>query len=167
MNWYRNWRWMLPVLLAWGIGVPSAWGHGTNINYQMTQAIRVQAKYDSGDPMKEAQVTVYAPNNPAEAWQTGTTDKQGYYVFVPNPEITGNWEVKIRKAGHGDIASIPVEKTNTTTASTSASSNNSQLPLAQVQGNSAGYTPLQRTVMGIVVVWGCVGTALFFMSRRR
>jgi nickel transport protein len=133
----------------------------------MTQAIRVQAKYDSGDPMKEAQVTVYAPNNPAEAWQTGKTDEQGYYVFVPNSEIRGNWEVKIRKAGHGDIASIPVEEANTTTASTSTSSNSSQLKLAQVRGSSAGYTPLQRTVMGIVVVWGCVGTALFFMSRRR
>ena len=164
MNWYQNWRWMLPVLLAWGIGVPAAWGHGANIDFQVTQAIRVQAKYDSGDPMKEAQVTVYAPNNPAEAWQTGTTDKQGYYVFVPNSEITGNWEVKIRKAGHGDIASIPVEKATLTTASRPSTS---QPQIAQVQGSSSGYTPLQRTVMGIVVVWGCVGTALFFMSRRR
>ncbi|WP_071516548.1 carboxypeptidase-like regulatory domain-containing protein [Geitlerinema sp. PCC 9228] len=171
-----NWRWMLPALLAWGIGIPAAWGHGVSINYEVMQAIRVQAKYDSGDPMENAQVTVYAPNNPAEAWRTGTTDEQGYYVFIPNREITGNWEVKVRKAGHGNITTIPVEKTTeknteptttTTTSETTASGDGSPVQIAQMQGGSTGYTPLQRTVMGMVVVWGCVGTALFFMSRRR
>jgi hypothetical protein len=32
---------------------------------------------------------------------------------------------------------------------------------------STGYSPLQMVVMGGCVVWGLIGTALFFASRGR
>jgi hypothetical protein len=30
----------------------------------------------------------------------------------------------------------------------------------------SGYTPLQYALMGGAVVWGCVGTALYFSGKR-
>ncbi|NJN85435.1 MAG: carboxypeptidase regulatory-like domain-containing protein [Leptolyngbyaceae cyanobacterium SL_7_1] len=121
-----------------------AWAHGVQIEYQATQAYEIQAAYDTGTPMADAQVAVYSPDEPSEPWLTGTTDAQGRFVF--SPTTPGNWEVQIRQAGHGDILVIPVGDGGAGSAS----------------GSSNSYTPLQTGLMIGSVLWGCIGTALFF-----
>lgn len=144
-------RWMVPVLLGAGImGLAErSLAHGVVMQYQTTQAVSVQAKYDSGEPFANAQVTVYAPDSDAP-WSKGTTDNNGLFVFTPDATKPGTWQVKVRSAGHGDVANIPVGETQN---------------LAAVSGGT-GYTPLQKGVMAASVVWGCVGTALFFLRRK-
>lgn len=145
--------WMVLLSLLALVGFPGrAIAHGANIEYQTTSAIKINATYDSGQPMSKAQVTIYSPDDPATPWLTGTTDETGGFIFVPAPNKLGNWEIKVRQAGHGDIISIPLGE--------------NQISANQTQPvSSHNYTPMQKGLMIISVGWGFVGTALFFSRK--
>ena len=139
------------LALVMAIALPKqVLAHGANIEYKETEAITIQAKYDDGKPMAEAQVVIYAPSDRASPWLKGTTDESGNFTFVPdtNAKNIGNWDVKVRQSGHGDIASIPVQDKLAVKNMTVAS--------------GAGYTPTQKLVMAATVGWGFIGTGLFF-----
>ena len=162
--------------------------HGVTIEYQPTESIQVQAEYDSGEPMKEAQVMVYSPENLSEPWTQGTTDEQGQYVFVPDPSQPGNWEVTVRQAGHGDIVVIPVGEDDGAVADGDASGADGDAPGAdgdapgadgeavaeptsETQSEPASQTaqlsPVQQGITIGAVIWGFIGTALFFARGKR
>lgn len=126
--------------------------HGANIEYRKTSAIAIQAKYDDGKPMAKAQVVVYAPSDRATPWLKGITDEAGNFSFVPdlNPKNVGDWDIKVRQSGHGDITSIPLGDGKL--------ANTPQTQLA----SASGYSSSQKLVMAAAVGWGFVGTALFF-----
>jgi nickel transport protein len=137
---------LLTSFLILGLAV-TAHAHGARIEYTLNMTIEIQATYDNGEPMAEAQVTVYAPNDLTTPWMTGVCDDEGRFAFTPDASIPGTWDVQVRQAGHGDIVHIPVGKEGATSGST-------------------GYTALQYVLMGATTVWGFVGTALFVSSRR-
>lgn len=163
-------NWLIGLSLLGVVSCPGgAIAHGANIQYKSTNALQINATYDSGQPMSNAQVTIYAPDDPATPWLTGTTDEKGGFIFVPDPTKTGNWEVKVRQAGHGDIISIP----GAISGGNSPSSINQNEPNAENQSetqnqqlvSSQNYTPMQKVLMIISVGWGFVGTALFFSRK--
>lgn len=157
------------LLFCTVLGVsPKALAHGANISYQQTQAIEIQAQYDGGTPMDNAQVTVYAPDDPATPWLKGMTDAEGKFTFSPDPNLSGNWDIKVRQAGHGDLVSIPLEgNTSNPENANSGGGENSALNIATTPTlMNSGYTPMQKALMAAVGVWGCVGTALFFARRK-
>lgn len=123
--------------------------HGALLDYSHSAGITVQARYDTGQPMADAQITVYAPDNPTRPWLTGIGDAEGRFSFVPDPDLPGTWSVQGRHAGHGAMIHIPV---------------NPEQP-EQISGQQ-GYTAGQRALMAACVLWGCIGTALFFSRRR-
>ena len=135
---------MFATGLALASSAGAALAHGANI--EVGRGFQIRATYDNGEPMDNAQVLVYAPDNLEEPWQEGSTDDEGRFTFVPDPQQPGNWEVTVRQAGHGDIATIPVGG--------SASSD-----AANVE---ASLSPVQQWVTIGAVIWGFVGTALFF-----
>lgn len=148
---------VLPVLfmgILWVIAiccfVPiAARAHGALLEYRQVPGIIVQAKYDNGMPMAQAQMTVYAPDNPTAPWLIGTGDEQGLFSFVPHPDLPGTWSIQARQAGHGAMIHIvvgddPQPKTLVTTSP----------------------SLLQRLFMAGAVVWGFIGTALYFSRRR-
>ncbi len=124
--------------------------HGAQVEYTLSTAVELVATYDSGEPMAGGQVTVYAPDDPAIPWLTGTCDDQGRFTFTPDPEKPGTWDVQVRQAGHGDIVHIAIG-----TGGGSSS------------GGGGGFSPAQIALMAGCVVWGLVGTALFFTGRNR
>jgi nickel transport protein len=135
------------------IGCPSrSSAHGVAIDYQPTRAYAINAAYDTGEPMPNAQVAVFSPDDPANPWLTGTTDAQGRFVF--SPSAPGNWEVQVRQAGHGEILVIPVEG--------DMIGNHRGETERPAAGAVDRYTPLQKSLMIGSVIWGFVGTALFF-----
>ncbi len=136
---------LLPALLLALALVATASAHGARITYTLETTVTIQATYDTGEAMAGAQVVVYAPDDPATPWRTGTCDEEGRFTFAPDPERPGTWDVQVRQAGHGDIVHIPVGGGVVT----------------------AGMSPLQMAVTGGAVLWGLVGTALFFMRRPR
>ncbi|PSO48516.1 MAG: hypothetical protein BRC33_09490 [Cyanobacteria bacterium SW_9_44_58] len=151
-------RWQLFLSLAVSLlSTPPALAHGVAIAHRQTSAIEIRATYDNGDPMSNAQVVVYAPNNPAEPWLKGTTTEKGTFAFVPDRKMQGAWDVKVRQSGHGDLISIPVENAET------ASSQQTQAGNRWQGGN---YTPLQKAIMAALGVWGFIGTGLFFARNK-
>jgi nickel transport protein len=127
-----------------------ALAHGAHIQSRTASAVEIQASYDTGEPMAEAQVQVYSPEDPQTPVFSGVTDESGKFVFVPTQ--SGDWEISVRQAGHGDIAVVPVETGGT---------------IAEEFTNSGGLSPMQRVIVAGAVTWGCVGTALFFWRGKR
>ncbi|MDF1615100.1 carboxypeptidase-like regulatory domain-containing protein [Desulfurivibrio dismutans] len=134
---------------------PPAAAHGALVEYRPAPGIVIEARYDTGQPMAEAQIIVYAPDNPTEAWHTGTSDQHGRFSFVPDPELTGTWTVQARQGGHGAMAHIELAAADTQQKD-------------QATGPAAGppaTTSGQRWLMAGAVIWGFIGTALFFRRR--
>jgi nickel transport protein len=147
--------------------------HGVKVEHHSVAAIAVAAQYDSGQPMAEAQVLVYAPDNSSQPWLTGVTDKEGKFTFTPPTDQAGNWEVAVRQGGHGNMITIPwqpetkvIDSTDTANASSALTSNTNQgtpeITAASVPDANAALSPVQRGVTLGAVIWGFVGTALFF-----
>jgi nickel transport protein len=142
-----KWKLVLPLTLLLSLGLTvTVFAHGAKIEYTISLAVEVVAAYDTGEPMSGGQVTVYAPNDPATPWLTGVCDEEGRFTFTPDPDQPGTWDVQVRQAGHGDMIHIPIGEDVALTG-------------------GSGYTPLQMVLMGACVVWGFVGTTLFFSRR--
>jgi nickel transport protein len=139
---------IFPLIFAFFLVTPvKTLAHGTKIEYRQIQGIQIQAKYDDGKPMKSAQVVIYAPNNPGESWLTGVTDDQGYFQFIPDPSQPGNWDIKVRQAGHGEILTIALDQDQV-------------ISLTQTNNDL-----IQKIVLAGMGIWGMIGTALFFKQR--
>lgn len=165
----------LPIFIFATLSLPTkTLAHGTKINYQNTEAIVINAAYDTGKPMKKAQISVYAPDNPSQPWLTGTTDSEGRFLFQPDSAKSGNWEVKVRHLGHGGVIRVPVTSTaqpvetqQTQPTASQTSSTPEQVVRVPESDNLEQHTPLQRGLMIASIIWGCVGTALFFSNRKK
>ena len=139
----------LVLALVVGLSLPvTVYAHGAKIEYTVSTTIEIVAAYDSGEPMSGAQVTVYAPGDPSTPRLTGVCDDEGRFSFTPDSSEPGTWDVQVRQAGHGDIVHIPIGGASAGT------------------GDTDSYTVLQIVLMAACVIWGSVGTALFFLRRR-
>ena len=142
-----KWKLIPPLALLLALGMTAtAFAHGARIEYTVSMTVEIRAAYDTGEPMAGGQVTVYAPGEPSTPWLTGVCDEEGRFIFTPEPDKPGTWNVQVRQAGHGDMVHIPLGQ---------------DVALA----GGTGYTPFQIVLMGACVVWGLVGTTLFFSRR--
>ena len=123
--------------------------HGTRIEYKSTSAIEIVAKFDGGEPMSEAQVIIYAPDDPANPWLTGVCDDDGRFSFIPDVSIPGTWDIQVRKAGHGDMIHIDISEGAITGGS-----------------GDSGFSTSQIILMAACAIWGLAGTALYFRRRK-
>lgn len=130
-----------------------ALGHAAELVAEHRAAVAVTARYDTGTPMAEAQITVFAPDDPASPWLQGLTDGDGRFVFVPDDQA-GRWSVRVRQAGHGAIVHLDLDGPAATASAT---------PVLATAG--AGPTTPQKLIMAASLVWGCIGTALYFRRR--
>lgn len=144
--------WLFSVSCAAAANVQA---HGVVTQYRTQPGVEIIARFDNGQPMAGAQVAVFAPagpgTSPSGPWLTGFCDESGRFSFLPDPSLPGNWTVRVRQAGHGDMIHITVDEPDTQPA--------------EISG--AGYTPGQIALMTISVVWGFVGSALYFSRRRK
>ena len=149
---HMKWRIITCLIFVFILGLVlpiKAYAHGAKIEYTVDIAIEIVATYDDGQPMANAQVTVYAPDDPSTPWLTGVCDDEGHFSFIPDTSKPGTWDVQVRQAGHGDIVHITIGEDMVGT------------------GSVGGYTLLQIILMAACFVWGSVGTALYFSQRRR
>ncbi len=155
-------------------GSTPALAHGVKIESQKVESIALQANYESGEPMAEAQVLVYSPDNPSQPWLTGNTDDKGKFMFTPDGDRPGNWEVVVRQAGHGSMVTVPVEAKNEVKtivkdgldAEQNADVMGSQKPVAMASIQRDGLSQTQQWISMAAVIWGFVGTALFFSKTK-
>lgn len=167
----------LIFLLLNGALLEPSLAHGSQIKYSQRSAIAIQASFDDGTPMKNAQVVVYSPQDPTVSWLTGVTDQEGQFTFIPDSSFSGSWDVKVRQSGHGDIISIPIVEGQIV----SSLKENLDISETEIAGRTVSgltekagsleytavsshkdFTPWQKLMMTITSVWGFVGTAFFF-----
>lgn len=141
-----------------------ALAHGVVISYEATEngEIELQAVFDTGEVMSEAQVSIFSPADPATPWLTGTADEAGRFTFTPDQP--GTWDVQFRKAGHGDIVHIIIEEVTQTEVAQESQPRSQRLVVAN--SGSDGLTTPQILLMSGSVIWGFIGTALFFARGR-
>ena len=91
--------------VLWALfAAPLLHAHGTRIELSVDgQTLRMQALFDTGEPMSAAQIVVYAADNPRQAWHSGVADEEGNYSFTVDKAIQGQWAISVRTAGHGEI----------------------------------------------------------------
>lgn len=149
----ERWRRLL-LGAALALAPALAAAHGALVEATPVDAVAVVAVYDTGEPMAGAQIAVFAPDDPMTPWLRGVADDAGGFVFVPGPQA-GRWTVQARHAGHGAVAHV---LRGVTESGPSAAA----MPVAAA---SRLGTPVQRGVMAACVIWGLVGTALYFRRR--
>ena len=161
---------IIPLVYLLVILIPhKSLAHNSLIEYEETRAINITATYGSGKPMKNAQVLIYAPNNPEHIWLKGNTDENGYFIFIPDFNQSGNWNVKILQAGHGGTIRIPIHlnhESQSPNIALESINDNPQIPETSKNVSSSRLTMGQKLIILLALSWGFVGTALFFSKRR-
>lgn len=143
----KKWLVLLGLIGLWGTMLTQPLSaHGTEIALGEVNAIAINARFDNGDPMSNAQISIYAPNDPASPWLHGEADANGHFVFVPDTAIPGQWDIQVRTAGHGDWVYVDIAEGTVT----------------ELRSSSGGLTTMQIVLMSGAVIWGLVGTALYF-----
>lgn len=175
----RDWKRRTQAALAGGtflllLGAPSAaLAHGVVVDHEQVDAVRIDAHYDSGEPMVDAQVSVYSPEDAAEPWLSGSIDEDGVFLFAPDG--AGTWQVEVRQAGHGETVRVEVAEPEEEEPSGGAGppeADERQAPVPEERsdasgGEVSGQGVLQTVVMGALAVWALVATALYFAGHRR
>jgi nickel transport protein len=137
--------WLLSLLCA-----DSGLAHGTDYEILTEGVVGIRAMYDSGEVMGGARVLIFAPDETRATYES-KTDKNGIVCFFPDRE--GTWILQIRdQGGHGMRVNLEVDTSMT------ARTNGSRRVF--------GSTAVQRLVLVVCVLWGFVGTGLFFYRRR-
>lgn len=166
---------LTPIALLTILGIPSqVLAHGMSVESRRSEAqvYEIKAIYDTGEAAKNAQVAIYPPGDAVEPQISGFTDAEGRFWFA-TPQA-GEWEVQVLQAGHGDRISVSVSpqaqpEPAAQEASPSPSPKAERLGQSDIasQTSRSNYTPLQKALMIGAIVWGCVGTALFFMRGKK
>ncbi len=161
---------LLLVLLLIMLPTLSTAAHGVEIAHTIDPTsgiITVRAAFDTGEALSEAQVAIFAPSDMINPWMTGVTDTDGVFTFAPDYTIEGVWDVQIRKAGHGGLIHLTLNASMIPPADSlvSAAPVSADSP-AQNNLLGNGFTPVQVIIMSASVIWGFIGTALYFSRRK-
>ncbi|MCP4134405.1 MAG: hypothetical protein GY754_25760 [bacterium] len=110
----------------------------------------IQALYSDGSPMSDSEVTVVAPGSViTRPFITGITDKKGNFFFLPDQK--GKWKIIVDDGmGHRLDSGIAISETM------------EAVPLP----GGGSLNMLQKIIMAICVVWGAIGTALYFYRKK-
>jgi nickel transport protein len=112
-------------------------------------AVIVRAAYGGSEPVAFAKFQVYSPDSPDAEFQTGVTDRRGYFSFVPDQP--GSWRIVVDdEEGHRREARVPVP--------------------APFGSNAAQPSPalsrLERALLGIVLILAATAFLYGFTARR-
>jgi len=125
----------------------AAYSHGTKFTVIQPKEIRIQAAFDTGEPMADAEVLLFPPNETRES-SSVHTDSNGVFTFIP--DRPGVWVCQVRhKSGHGMRINSDI---------------NENLSLSS-HSRISGVSQTQKIIMAICVIWGMIGTALFFKNK--
>ena len=131
------------------VGCPLAClGHG--VKHEVFEVgTGVKATYADETPMAYCEVAVFAPDDDASEYQTGITDRNGCFAFVP--DTSGAWRVTVDDGmGHLVTADISVDS----------------LRVAN-PGTRQGPDRMSSLIMGISVIFGLFGVYVLFRGSGR
>ncbi len=125
-----------------------ALAHGVH-HRRSEEGTAVRAAYDNGSPMAFCDVTVSAPGGGEGAFQTGTTDRNGGFAFLP--DTNGTWTVTVDDGmGHKVTARVLIEAGASAPAET-----------------AVAVDPLHRAIVGVALLFGIFGLWALFAGHRK
>ena len=126
------------------------YAHGTKYEIYKDGVVGVKVMFHSGNPMIKARALIFRPGE-AEFCNELTSDRNGIICFAPDKP--GLWIIQVRdKTGHGMRINLKVDESMTASP--------------KQQGAVTGLSLLQKIVMTACLLWGLVGTALYFKGRQ-
>lgn len=139
------------VMMALSLVPVTVYAHGTDIRLSVIEhnQVEVQAQFDTGERMANAQILVYAADNPQKAWLSGSADKNGVYRFKVDTSIAGSWAVSVRTAGHGELLHFVVDDSK-------------MIHLTQTTKR-----PFWQTVLLLLLVVGILGAIAKYFTRAK
>lgn len=138
-------RLLLSILLSGAFAATIA--HGTHYEVVRKGVFGIYASFDGKVPIADADVLIFSPGSTTPCGTT-STDMRGFFAFVP--DTSGTWVLQVRdKTGHGMRINLPVDNNHI------------------VETVESGITPTAKVVMAVSIIWGAIGTALFFSGRRK
>ncbi|MBL8228147.1 MAG: hypothetical protein JNL98_06705 [Bryobacterales bacterium] len=113
-------------------------------------SVIVRAVYGGTEPVAFAKVQVFSPSQSEQEYQTGMTDRRGYFSFVP--EGGGTWRVVLDdEEGHRKEIAITVPEPFQSTSAVTA----------------AGSAPRwERALLGVALIFGATGLIYGYKAHR-
>ncbi len=140
---------IITALLWITLAAPLLYSHGTKYEIVKSGEIGVRAMYDTGEVMAFADVLVFPPGAASSAYPLKADDK-GLFSFTP--DMPGTWTFQVRDtSGHGMRINLKIDES---------------LSLKSEGASGNGLNMLQKLVMALSIIWGAIGTALYFKGRR-
>lgn len=110
----------------------------------------VRAAYGGSEPVQFAKVQVFTPGTHSQQFVGGTTDRRGFFCFVP--DHGGNWRVRVDdEEGHRRDVVVTIPEPFGS-------------PVAPVVHPTQR---LERTLLGFALIFGITGFWYGFKARRR
>ena len=114
-------------------------------------AIVVRSAYGGREPVPFASVRIFHPKDGKQEFQTGRTDRNGVFSFVPDGP--GSWRISVDDE-EGHRREIPVEVPERFT------------PGTQTQAAPPPVSRWERAVTGLALLFGATGLLYGFKARR-
>lgn len=148
--------WLLAAALCLS-AIPGALAHDLQTHAQVVDRfVLFEASYEGEEAASFVAVSVHAPDTGdpnADAYQTGRTDAEGRFVFVPNR--AGLWRITVDdEMGHRATQEVQVGDAA------------AKVP-ASGEGTPAGRGTADRLIIGLSVLFGVSGLAMAFLRRRK
>jgi uncharacterized GH25 family protein len=88
------------------VAASRAGAHGVNVEVTMEgKIVAVRSTFSPTQPLADALVTIYSPVDLENAWQTGRTDRGGFFAFMP--DNGGEW-IFVVDDQKGHMKRIPI-----------------------------------------------------------
>lgn len=126
--------------------------HTHGVNYKkINGGVGIEAKYDGGEPISEAETKIFSPEDKIKIFQEGYTDINGRFLFYPDKP--GKWRVFISDGmGHGVSTSIDIKDIKT------------------MKTGKTGNIPVplyNKVLTGISIILGITGILFYIVAVKR
>lgn len=134
----------LALVFVAALWAGECFAHGVGYRQSELRAIPLEFFYSTGEKMSYREARVFSPKDEKFAVQSGRTDEEGRFAFVP--DCSGDWRVIVRdEEGHQCTASISVSDEWLAGSEVAVSSENNSLPM--------GTDLIIRALLGVSVIF--------------
>jgi nickel transport protein len=154
------------ICLGFLLTCSAGMAHG--INFETTKhppAVTVKAFFSRTSPVANAQVTIFSPGDD-QAYQSGRTDKAGYFAFIPS--LPGDWVLIVDdERGHVDRVIVPVADSFFDAGATDLgiAGIEQMQALVQKDESEAGIPLFFRIVVGLALIFGLTGVIYGYKAK--